>query len=401
MWVEGTVGGAYVRRSLKTKSWERAQTECYRLEAVRDPAPEKPRPVGITIPDAVRAYLQDAKDRGLRQSTLSKLDTIFRKQFLTWAAKRRFVRLADLDVVALRDFRSSWTDKPLAKSKKQSRVMGFFHFCQRSKWISEHPMLGIGAIKVDQTPTDYFTMNEFERILDSTDLYRDQRGDSGNGSRIRALTLLMRWSGLRIRDAVTLERNRLSEDDKLLLYQAKTRQPVYVPLPPQVAEALRSVPPGPRPNRMYFFWSGNGLPKTAVADWQRSYRRLFKLADLRKADGTPKRCHPQMFRDTFAVEMLLAGVPLDQVSILLGHKSIRVTEKHYAPWVRARQEQLERSVRQAWENKLTRSSEERAHDPASGNQLTAAICSSVGSHGGTSPTPQNRSQYQALHEGRR
>lgn len=45
-------------------------------------------------------------------------------------------------------------------------------------------MLGIGAINVDQTPTDYFTVNEFERILDSTDLYRDQRGDKGNGSRI-------------------------------------------------------------------------------------------------------------------------------------------------------------------------------------------------------------------------
>ena len=38
-----------------------------------------------------------------------------------------------------------------------------------------------------------------------------------------------------------------------------------------------------------------------------------------------------MFRDTFTVEMLLAGVPLEQVSILLGYKSIKITEKHYAP----------------------------------------------------------------------
>jgi integrase len=55
-----------------------------------------------------------------------------------------------------------------------------------------------------------------------------------------------------------------------------------------------------------------------------------------------------MFRDTFAVEMLLAGVPIDQVSILLGHASVRVTEKHYSPWVRARQDQLEKSVQAAW-----------------------------------------------------
>jgi len=55
-----------------------------------------------------------------------------------------------------------------------------------------------------------------------------------------------------------------------------------------------------------------------------------------------------MLRDTFAVEMLLAGVPLEQVSLLLGHKSAKITEKHYAPWVKARQEQLAANVRKAW-----------------------------------------------------
>jgi integrase len=44
----------------------------------------------------------------------------------------------------------------------------------------------------------------------------------------------------------------------------------------------------------------------------------------------------------------LAGVPLEQVSILLGHKSVKITEKHYAPWVKARQEQLAANVRKAW-----------------------------------------------------
>jgi len=55
-----------------------------------------------------------------------------------------------------------------------------------------------------------------------------------------------------------------------------------------------------------------------------------------------------MFRDTFAVELLLAGVPIDQVSILLAHSSVKITEKHYAPWVKARQEQMEPNVQRAW-----------------------------------------------------
>jgi len=35
-------------------------------------------------------------------------------------------------------------------------------------------------------------------------------------------------------------------------------------------------------------------------------------------------------------------------SILLGHQSVRNAEKHYAPWVRSRQEQLEADLTNAW-----------------------------------------------------
>ncbi len=36
-------------------------------------------------------------------------------------------------------------------------------------------------------------------------------------------------------------------------------------------------------------------------------------------------------------------------SVMLGHSSIKVTEKHYSPWVRARQEQLEADVKRSWD----------------------------------------------------
>ncbi len=48
------------------------------------------------------------------------------------------------------------------------------------------------------------------------------------------------------------------------------------------------------------------------------------------------------------LELLLAGVPIERVSILLGHESVRTTERNYAPWVRSRQEQLEAGLTRAW-----------------------------------------------------
>lgn len=352
MWVEGTVNGSYLRRSLQTASWERAQGLAHEIESADDPkaVPEK-KEQPVAIQQAVDEYLADAKARDLAEATLYKLDLIFKKQFLTWTKAEGYTLLRELDLRAVQAFRSSWTDGGLAKKKKQERLTGFFWFCIRAGWMTTSPTLNLKRITVHQTPTDYFTREEYPKILDATgrlDEVLERAYDvEKRGLRIRTLTELMRWSGLRIRDAATLEKTRLIGNN-LLLYQAKTGTPVYVPLPPHVAKALKDVPPGPKPNQRYFFWSGNGHPKSAVADWQRAYRRLFNLAGLEKPDGTKKRCFPHMFRDTFAVEMLLAGVPIDQVSILLGHKSVKITEKHYSPWVKARQDQLAESVRNAW-----------------------------------------------------
>jgi integrase/recombinase XerD len=87
--------------------------------------------------------------------------------------------------------------------------------------------------------------------------------------------------------------------------------------------------------------TGNGKPKTVISDWQAKLKNLFQLA------GVPSG-HTHRFRDTFATDLLLVGVPLERVSILLDHSSIRITERHYSPWVRSRQEQLERDVRGTW-----------------------------------------------------
>jgi integrase/recombinase XerD len=117
-------------------------------------------------------------------------------------------------------------------------------------------------------PTDYFTADKYNCIIDATyrlGEYAERSWAPGKRRiRIRALTELMRWSGRRIRDVATLECARLIEN-KLMLYQAKTGTPVFVPLPPYVVDLLRSTPPGLKPNPNYFFWSGNRLNTAEAA----------------------------------------------------------------------------------------------------------------------------------------
>jgi len=72
----------------------------------------------------------------------------------------------------------------------------------------------------------------------------------------------MRWTGLRIRDAATLERHRLKLDPvtglwNVMIYQRKTGDPVYCPIPPHVAELLNTIPASQKgnTNERYFFWT--------------------------------------------------------------------------------------------------------------------------------------------------
>lgn len=347
MWVEGvTSQGYYIRRSLKTSSWERAQARVRDIDA----GDVKPRSAQKELRAAIDEFLEDAVVRGLKASSLRQLKATYISQFLAWCDSEGLKFVNEVDSSMLRTFRSTWQFSSQTRFAKQVHLKTFFRFCKKNHWIDDNPAEELSNIRVTRKITDYLRPDEFERLIDAAsrcDSLNNHRG----GLRLHAMIQLMRWSGVRISDAVTLERSRVNSRGELLLRQMKTGLPVWVPLPPHVVDALRYVPPGMRPDERYFFWSGRGNREAASDVMHKAFRKVAKAARI------DKRCHPHMLRDTFAVEMLLAGVPIDQVSILLGHSSVTMTEKHYAPWVKARQDQLSKSVRNAWAMRVSSSGE--------------------------------------------
>jgi integrase/recombinase XerD len=134
---------------------------------------------------------------------------------------------------------------------------------------------------------------------------------------------------------------------------------VYCRLPRFVVEALEATP---RVSANYWFWAGHGTKDTLTSCWRRSFRKVCKAAGI--AGG-----HPHRLRDTFAVELLLAGVPIERVSVLLGHTSARTTEKHYAAWVQARHAQVEQDLALAWaKDPIAAAAEKSATYPLRGKQ---------------------------------
>ena len=175
--------------------------------------------------------------------------------------------------------------------------------------------------------------------------------------RARGLLLLMRWSGLALGDACKLKRSAIQQDKRTGVYRVvtkrqKTGTDVSVPIPPAVAEELLRVPNDTwtaskngaklKGHPDYVFWDGRAdivqaMTKSVIG-------RTFKAAGVERIGNMTSH----RIRDTFAVDLLEKGVPMEELSRLLGHTSIRVTEKRYAKWSPGRQDRTDALVMGTW-----------------------------------------------------
>src|SRR5579871_1191305 len=335
IWVDGFLAGKEMRESLKVRDWRKAQ------EIVREWETEDrraTRPMRRSLAECWQEFLADIDARKLHESTIRKYKLLHRLMMF-YAEENGLTFIDEFDLSTIGKFRSGWKDGPRSSAKKLERMRAFFRFAQKRNWIANNPATDLKSPKVTLCPTLPFSNDDMREILAATELYQDEMPSHGveNGKRIRGLVLLLRYTGMRIGDAINFSVERL-KGNRVFLYTQKTGVAVNTVLPDFVLDALIATP---KVTEKFYFWNGVGKLESIVRSWQTRLRKLFKLA--KKPDG-----HAHRFRDTFAVELLLAGVPIERVSVLLGYQSVRITEKHYAPWVRSRQEQLEADLARAW-----------------------------------------------------
>src|SRR6266850_2502077 len=341
LWVDGRRNGERIHKALKTADWDTAQKIVRDWEADGTFLPgHSPPPERMTLEGAWRRFLADLVARNLHASTVRKYRLLSR-QMAEFASQRRLRFLQQFDLPTLSEFRATWHESPLTRSKKLERLRSFFRFAQESDWVDENPARKLKGPKVPVRPTLPFTQEEMIRILGALDPYIDRTAPRGkdNARRLRSLVLVLRYSGMRIGDVVQLTTDQLA-GNKLMVYTQKTGVPVNSVLPDFVTRCLEATP---GVMGKHLFWADTGNLEVIVGSWQKRLRKLFRLAGVRGG-------HAHRFRDTFAVELLLAGVPLERVSILLGHQSVRVTERYYAAWTDSRQRQVEADLKRAWEH---------------------------------------------------
>jgi len=160
---------------------------------------------------------------------------------------------------------------------------------------------------------------EAERLIDAAS------GTQPRDLRDRALVELLYGAGLRVSEAVSLEKASIALDDRLVRCVGKGGKERIVPIGRHAVEALRRYLSRGRPHldrrhRPELFLNAQGGPLTRAG----AFLILKRRAE--KAGLDPARVHPHLLRHSFATHLLEGGADLRSVQEMLGHADLSTTE---------------------------------------------------------------------------
>lgn len=366
IWCDGHIGGERVRKSLKTRDWQRAIRLADRIERPNSersdltpcaqPGCDQRVARGRcerhqrTVPDAIQAFHDAHPD--LEHATKLKYQRTL-KLFHKFAAGAGLATVDQIDPDAIDKFRAArkiekkgrpvTAISALTWMKELQILRGFFRFCIARDWTMRNPA-ALVAIPKNIKPTDKepYSRNEVTKILAACEnfgLHPYER------LRARAMVLLLRYTALRVSDVALLARDRV-RDGEIYLRTLKSGKIVRLPAHPELKRALDMVPVprGVQGEARFYFWSGNGTARAAVRDTTRTLTAVFRESEVPGA-------HAHRFRHTMATELLEAGGTLEDVAEILGN-SPNIVRKHYAKWTRARQERISTLMRSVFGTKL-------------------------------------------------
>jgi integrase/recombinase XerD len=340
--------GKMTRISLDTCDEETADTKAAEitlsLKAASEGKPAPERTKGKLLEDAVADFLTTKEQSGITKKHVAKL-RFEMGAFKAFVHGRGLIMLAEVLTEHALAFRNQLEGAQNTRAKKIFRLIGFFEFCVEMGWISRNPARARSVVLKydDQQTPKALDDAQFTHLLASIALVNGRTTDATR-TRLRSLVMLMRWTGLAIRDALFVERARFIENGvswKMQLRRAKTGHPVYCRIKNEVmAEVLA----GAKSSGRYLFV--DAVPEdekerdNAVKTWGDIFRKLGEVADLKDSNGEPYHFTSHALRHSFVLWCLNHEMPTEDVAALIGD-SVEIVARHYSEWIEARQARLD------------------------------------------------------------
>ena len=160
---------------------------------------------------------------------------------------------------------------------------------------------------------------EAERLIEAA------AGTTPRALRDHALLELLYGAGLRVSEAIGLERASVDLEQRLVRVVGKGDKERVVPIGRRAADALRRYLARGRPHldrrhrrELFLNAQGGGLTRAGAF--------LIVRRTAAKAGLDPERVHPHLLRHSFATHLLEGGADLRSVQEMLGHADLATTE---------------------------------------------------------------------------
>jgi integrase/recombinase XerD len=204
-------------------------------------------------------------------------------------------------------------------ARRTAAARSFFRHQQLLGIRDDNPA---AAVKLPRRPKPLpktLSPSEAERLIDAA------AGTQPRSLRDQALVELLYGAGLRVSEAVGLEKNGVDLDDRFVRVTGKGGKERVVPIGRHAADAVRRYVSRGRPyldrrHRPELFLNAKGGPLTRAGAFL-ILRRLAGVAGLE-----PTRVHPHLLRHSFATHLLEGGADLRSVQEMLGHADLSTTE---------------------------------------------------------------------------
>ena len=208
---------------------------------------------------------------------------------------------------------------PATIARRAAAVRSFFRHLVLLGARKDNPAAEVDLPRRRRHLPRTLSVGEVERLIDAA------TGSAPRDLRDRALTELLYGAGLRVSEAVGLDRTSVDLDARIVRCIGKGDKERIVPLGRPAADAVRRYAAHGRPHldrrhRPELFLNAQGGPLTRAG----AFLILRRLAE--KAGLEPQRIHPHLLRHSFATHLLEGGADLRSVQEMLGHADLSTTE---------------------------------------------------------------------------
>lgn len=201
-------------------------------------------------------------------------------------------------------------------------IKAFWSWLVREGFINKNLLEKFPLLKVPQTMIKTIAAPDMKKLLEKVNR------SSPTGERLYCVLLLLIDTGARISELVNIKMSDIMFSQCLVTVTGKGQKQRLVPFSSITRKAILKYIDGARTKLSsiesdYLFPDKYGS-HISIGSVQQAIKRLADKIDIQK-------CHPHLFRHTFATMFIADGGASPVLKEIMGHKSFQTTEKYIHP----------------------------------------------------------------------